>query len=63
MSTTNLTELAEFFPSHQEKVKSKTRVVTAVSPRFIRPGDTAAQPLARQQESFRQLRLRKEKKT
>lgn len=51
---TNLTELAEFFPSNQRKKSAQT--VTAIADRFWLPGDTYEQALARQQINFERIK-------
>lgn len=49
---TNLTELAAFFPATGQAQPTK---VTAVAPRFVQPGDTYEQSLARQRENFARI--------
>ena len=51
---TNLTELAAFFPAGAQQPAQATKV-TAVSSRFVQPGDTIEQSLARQRENFARI--------
>ena len=51
MSKTPITELDEFF-----RPQKKTTVIRGIASRFIKPGDTPEQSLARQEESMRRIK-------
>ena len=55
--TTNITEMAEFFPAYGKQQSQPTKA-TGVASRFWQPGDTYEQALARQQKSWDALNLR-----
>ena len=54
---TNITEMAEFFPSSGKQQSQPTKA-TGVASRFWQPGDTYEQALARQQKSWADLGIR-----
>ena len=55
MTTTNLTEMAEFFPT-TSKPQEAPKVVRGVAPRFWLPGDTYEQALGRQQANLDRIK-------
>lgn len=62
MTTTHLTEMAEFFPV-TTRAQPQPQTARLVPARFWRPGDTHEQAIARQDASIQKLKAKIASKT